>query len=334
VKDGVLHFVFESASNGSVFIKLKCSDSNIEITITDNGCGIPKEILPKVTDHGFSFGKNSGAGFGLSYAKQQIEKLNGQLIIHSEEKSGTKVVINLLRSAPPSWFCESLTFHLNSTIVVLDDDPSIHDAWNERLNSISGVDIIHFSRPSELLNNNDSLTINYYLIDYELLNENENGLNVIDELHVNKQSFLVTSCFDDMIVRSRCEKIGVKIIPKSYVPYIPIKLVNKVSKNNNLVFIDDDEAMRMVWNFAAEEAGKTISTYASIEEFIDAIDMHDKETVIYIDSQLGNNIKGEIFAKELHLKGFTEIYLSTGYSSNKFEYMPWIKSIVGKQPPF
>ncbi len=103
---------------------------------------------------------------------------------------------------------------------------------------------------------------------------------------------------------------------------------------SNLVFIDDDEMMRATWLYAAEEAGLIISTYSSFDEFLKEISDYNKNTAIYIDSDLGNNIKGEICAKYLFDEGFCEIHLATGYSKDMFCTMPWIKAIVGKEPPF
>ena len=92
--------------------------------------------------------------------------------------------------------------------------------------------------------------------------------------------------------------------------------------------------MRTTWCFAAEEAGISISTYSSFKEFTNAMDNYNKNTIIYIDSDLGNNIKGELCAKTLFDKGFTEIHLTSGHPSAHFDDMPWIKTIIGKEPPF
>lgn len=43
--------------SGFVIISLRCDNDQVEITIEDNGCGIPSEILPQVTEQGFSFNK-------------------------------------------------------------------------------------------------------------------------------------------------------------------------------------------------------------------------------------------------------------------------------------
>ena len=322
-------------SNGSIIISLSCDAAHVEITIEDNGCGIPPDILPKVTEQGFSFNKKNGAGFGLAYTKQYLEQINAKMLIHSEEKIGTKITISLVRANNPDWFCDSMNIKHNSVIVVLDDDPSIHDAWIERFATISHVKLMHAYNVSEFFQQEISpLTSVLYLVDYELLGDVKTGLDVIEELQLNEKAILVTSCFEDVTVRKQCERIGVKIIPKSYVPYIKIIQMPKPEHACNLVFIDDDEMMRMTWVFAAEDTGKSIATYSSFDEFINEIDKYNKKTVIYIDSDLGNNIRGELCAKHLFDKGFIEIHLATGHSKDRFSHMPWLKTVVGKEPPF
>ena len=319
-------------SDGCINISLSCNASHVEIIIEDDGCGIPPEILPKVTEQGFSFNKKNGAGLGLSYTKQYLEEIDGSMIISSDGKAGTKITINLIRATPPAWFCETLTIKSNS-IVVLDDDPSIHEAWNERFAKISYVKIEHFSSASDFSHSIGACKTTLYLIDYELLADEKNGLDIIEEMQLNDRAILVTSSFEDLKLRTRCKNMGVKIIPKSYVPYIQIIQI-PTNECNKFVFIDDDEMMRTTWCFAAEEAGIRISTYSSFDEFIYAMDNYSKNTIIYIDSDLGNNIKGELCAKTLFDKGFTEIHLTSGHPSEHFDDMPWIKTIVGKEPPF
>jgi signal transduction histidine kinase len=210
-------------SNGTITISLSCNATHVKITIVDNGCGIPPDILPKVTEQGFSFNKINGTGFGLSYTQHYLNQINGTLQVQSEEKIGTEITINLARSSPPSWFCNVINIKYNSIIVVLDDDRSIHDAWDVRLATIPHIKLVHAYNVYQLL----KLKINpqqpiLYLIDYELLSDIKNGLDVIEELKLNENSILVTSCFEDHAIRNRCETLSVTMIPKPYVPYIKI----------------------------------------------------------------------------------------------------------------
>lgn len=320
-------------SDGMVNLAIKSDGSNVYISISDNGCGIPPDILPKVTEQGFSFNKKNGAGFGLSYAKQYIEQLNGRINIQSKINIGTEILISLPRTDSPPWFCNVLNIKPYSLIFVLDDDPSIHDAWEQKLSDIPNVKLFHFYSTLDLtLHNIRELNADLHLIDYELLADAKSGLDVIEDLKLNN-AILVTSCFEDAVIRKRCENLGVKIIPKSFVPYISIDLHSQ-PMSRSLVFIDDDKMMRDTWSFCAEAVGVNISTYSSPSEFNKDMNIFNKDTDIYIDSELGGNVKGEMYAKDLYENGFTNIYLSTGHAPNHFDKMPWIKSVVGKEPPF
>lgn len=321
-----------SLEAGIVSVRLHCFEETIFITIADNGCGIPSHILPKITEQGFSFGKASGVGFGLYHAQQQINRFNGKLFIESEINVGTKVTIELPKCNPPQWFCDVLNIKPDACIVILDDDSSIHDTWESKLSPWPTVRRMHFSKATDLIFQKwDDLKPDLYLIDYELLSDSYNGLDIIEILGVNDNSCLVTSCFEDLDVRYRAEKLKVKIIPKSYVPYLSIYGDNTV---NPIVLIDDDAAIRKIWEFAAENIGKNIDVYAHPNDFIRVMHRYNKDTIIYIDSDLKIELSGEVYAKDLFEKGFSELHLVSGYEIDRFNKMNWIKSIIGKVPPF
>jgi CheY-like chemotaxis protein len=100
------------------------------------------------------------------------------------------------------------------------------------------------------------------------------------------------------------------------------------------VLIDDDPLVRMVWKMAAKQKGKVILLVSSASEFLEKIDQIDPSTPLYIDSHLGEEVKGEDFARDLSTRGFAEIYLATGYRAESFGALPGIKAVVGKDPPF
>lgn len=234
----------------------------------------------------------------------------------------------------PSWFCQELNIKPNSQIIVLDDDTSIHNAWDERFSNLN-VKLQHFSNSSDFYKyvKYNACEVNYYLIDYELIMDNKNGLDIIKELQLNHNAIIVTSCFEDSQLRFQCELMSVKIIPKSYVPFIKIvQSQNDDFVDDKIILIDDDEMIRATWLATAENIGKKIITFSSFENFMNAISTLSKNSTIYIDSDLGDKSKGEIYAKYLFEHGFTNIYLTTGYLAEQFDFMPWIKSIVGKDP--
>jgi len=99
------------------------------------------------------------------------------------------------------------------------------------------------------------------------------------------------------------------------------------------VLLDDDMLVHMNWKLAAKAAGVDLKAYKTREDFAAAIGTLPKDAPIYIDSDLGDDIKGEEIAKDLKDKGFTNLTMATGHGSEKFSHLPWLK-VTGKEPPF
>jgi ligand-binding sensor domain-containing protein/signal transduction histidine kinase len=84
------------ADKGIISIFTKVENQKINIHISDNGCGISKENLTRITDPFFSTkDPGKGTGFGLSIAHNIIEEHKGTLGFQSEPGNGTTVLINL-----------------------------------------------------------------------------------------------------------------------------------------------------------------------------------------------------------------------------------------------
>ena len=70
------------------------------------------------------------------------------------------------------------------------------------------------------------------------------------------------------------------------------------------------------------------------KEFLAAVEHLPKDTPIYLDSRLAKGLRGEDIARDLHAKGFSNLFLATGHSPESLPPLPWIKKIVGKEPPW
>ena len=80
------------------FIK---EEEMVEISIRDNGCGIPKEIQQKVFDKFFTTKKMGvGTGQGLAVSVMVVEKHNGKIWLESEEGVGTTFFIKIPLKQP------------------------------------------------------------------------------------------------------------------------------------------------------------------------------------------------------------------------------------------
>jgi hypothetical protein len=100
-----------------------------------------------------------------------------------------------------------------------------------------------------------------------------------------------------------------------------------------VVLLDDDPLVRMMWKMAAQEQGKRFIAFEKPEALYAEILNLGPKTRVYIDSDLGAAQKGQDIALDLYKRGFTELYLATGYDANALEPMPWLKGIIGKEPP-
>jgi predicted ATPase/GAF domain-containing protein/tRNA A-37 threonylcarbamoyl transferase component Bud32 len=71
--------------NKIITIEINQSDSNtVNIKMSDNGVGIPKENLNKIFTHGFTT-KKSGHGFGLHTCANSMTEMGGKLSVKSDE---------------------------------------------------------------------------------------------------------------------------------------------------------------------------------------------------------------------------------------------------------
>lgn len=81
---------------GLVNISAKKNYQDIEITIEDDGCGIPSENLPNIFDPFFSTKEiGYGTGLGLSVAHGIVERHGGTITVKSKLGGGSVFTINL-----------------------------------------------------------------------------------------------------------------------------------------------------------------------------------------------------------------------------------------------
>ena len=90
------------SSSPTLEIKTRIKDSNAELVITDNGCGIPDKVLPNIFDPFFTTkpaddgsGRPSGTGLGLHICKQILETYGGEIGVKSKVETGTRMIVKL-----------------------------------------------------------------------------------------------------------------------------------------------------------------------------------------------------------------------------------------------
>lgn len=216
-------------NGGNVTVTLATFGSIAEVYVQDDGPGIPEDILPRLGERGQTYGKKNGSGLGLFYARQCCRNWGGDLRIESKVGQGTLVALSLFQALPPKWFVEKVRLQPDSTVVVLDDDDSIHHVWRRRIENagIAPVNLVHHFSPSDLRDwvaGSAARSRALFLVDYELSGHAETGLDLIREMSLQTQSVLVTSRIDEPDVIRECAELGVRIIPKRVAGLVPVEL--------------------------------------------------------------------------------------------------------------
>lgn len=111
------------------------------------------------------------------------------------------------------------------------------------------------------------------------------------------------------------------------------KRVNVKSGPRRAVLIDDDPLIAMGWEMRAKRCGVLLRVFADIVSCRSCLAEVAKTTPLFIDSELGGDVRGEEFAQELYALGYREIYLVTGHPPSSFPELPHIKGVFDKTPP-
>jgi signal transduction histidine kinase len=326
------------SKKGLIIISIHNHHGKVLLNIKDNGCGIPAEKLDAVLT-GTSFEKTEGSGLGLPYAVKKIMQWHGTYSLTSAVNIGTEFEIILPEIASAAWFASAIHVVTGGTVVVLDDDDYIHQIWDKRFPETflkeNRLSLFHFKTKQDFLSfcveNNTTQTT--FLLDYDIGDDTDTGISLAKRLHLGKQAILVTSRYEDNRIRVNCQELQMKLIPKYFAEYIPMVVTLK-KPSTTVVLVDDDKMITRIWQECAIDAGVTLDVFHHPRDFMRVLDQYQKETVIYIDSSLSDNLKGEDFAKTLYEQGYVNIILETGYEKECFLHVTWVKDVVGKEPPW
>ncbi|MBI3591914.1 MAG: hypothetical protein HY099_00225, partial [Nitrospirae bacterium] len=81
---------------GEITVKTWHEDSNIYVSISDTGYGIPSENLDKIFEPFYTTKEvGKGTGLGLSIAYDIIKKHNGEITVDSAVGRGTTFIVKI-----------------------------------------------------------------------------------------------------------------------------------------------------------------------------------------------------------------------------------------------
>ncbi|MBP9742123.1 MAG: PAS domain-containing protein [Burkholderiales bacterium] len=320
--------------NGIVKLRLRANDEWVFLRVEDNGCGIPKDILKKIEEkESVTANKDDGHGIGLSQVHSMLDNNHGDFEIYSRTgaNKGTKVILKFPRGLTPDWIAQEIVLTPANIIVIVDDDESIHGAWDARLEFIlqkmDKIIVKHFIVGNEALAfmgglSTEDLQRVLLLSDYELIEQNLTGLEMIAQSKI-KNAILVTSHYNNAEVRQMAAKQVVKILPKDLSSKVPIRVdLSSVRSNKNellnvhMVFVDDQpEVTHSI--VSAYYKHLVIDSYINPYEFLANVEKYPKDTKIFLDNlyymeHRAYDIDGVQIAQKLHDMGYTRLFLLSG----------------------
>jgi len=99
VFQNLLANAIEAIGQKKGLIQIKAKDlpneSMVEITLSDNGNGIPESIQPRFFEPFVTYGKSEGTGLGTAIVKSLIDAHEGSIHFETEEEKGTTFYIRL-----------------------------------------------------------------------------------------------------------------------------------------------------------------------------------------------------------------------------------------------
>ena len=220
----------DKKAEGLVRFKMTERKEHVHFAISDNGCGIPQNLLEEIFKKDKTT-KKEGSGIGLFYAREGIDSWGGKIWAESKEGQGSTMNILLPKAeAPPQWFAAQIEVPKNGILVVADDEPHLHHTMKVCLEEqgLSGdirlVEINTLSKFTEWYEEHKEENP-VILMDYLFYNEQKRtGLDAIKENEV-RHAIIVTNIYDDVFLRKECTDAGVKLIPKNIIDRIPIKVI-------------------------------------------------------------------------------------------------------------
>lgn len=91
-----------SRAGGRIWLSFEEVDSRVEVTIKDEGCGIPREELSHIFNKFYRAAGSEqvkGAGLGLHIVKLLTESMDGKIIAKSEQGEGSSFTVSFLEAS-------------------------------------------------------------------------------------------------------------------------------------------------------------------------------------------------------------------------------------------
>jgi FixJ family two-component response regulator len=308
---------------GIVKISFASDGNDVNITIQDNGKGMPQEMVEKLmSNESVASTKANGYGIGTEQIRGTLAEFNGSQLIESASNVGTKITLTIPSSCKPTWVIEQITFSKDDTVVILDDDILVHSLWKERLEKytpdISLKFFEHGQEAVDFINACEAKNRLVLLSDYELRNQESNGLEVIQKSNLKSfQSVIVSSIHNRKEIQDRATELGIRILPKAFIRHVEIVLGEKQdyeptsTTGANVVIVEDDKYLADLLSDVLRANGLEVDIYYHPRGLIKNLSRYHTATKIITDNSFGSTT-GDVLANQLVEQGFNQLCVFTG----------------------
>jgi hypothetical protein len=138
-------------------------------------------------------------------------------------------------------------------------------------------------------------------------------------------------------LREYIESLGGKTIfsNQGKSAHIEIILPRKFdSTNSSITLIDDDKYIRYAWEQDAKAKDYKINSYSTYADFLKSVDFIERDSEIFIDSDLKHDNRGEDLIEDIFKLGFYKVSIETGKNPEEFKNIKNINNVISKKFPY
>lgn len=98
VFDNIIRNAITHGKTNRIDINITEKGKICEVSISDYGVGIPEDVMNKIFDENFIYGKTVNTGIGLHIVKTAMNNFGGDVLVEKNEPQGTTFVLEFLSS--------------------------------------------------------------------------------------------------------------------------------------------------------------------------------------------------------------------------------------------
>ncbi len=182
-----------SPEGGIITVSISEDNEHINVSIKDQGLGIPKEALPNLFTKFFRVDntdrrKIGGTGLGLAIAKEIVKAHDGDIRVESELKEGSTFTVSLpkMEVSPEILVEQNVQEQVEGRVIIVEDDRHLASLLSTELIE-SGFQIETYSKGEDAIEALKREVPDAIVLDIMLDNSRLNGWDVLEEVKQSKQ---------------------------------------------------------------------------------------------------------------------------------------------------